>query len=98
MALAAVRTWQTVSSGFFFPLFLMHLGQEEQAHGTDDQMSLKRQVVADLKMIHSDLGLFILEAPLHRKTGEGHSKQLRSRRCRRTIGHEVFHLVVIPVS
>src|SRR5436190_24227417 len=39
MAAAAVRTWQTVSSGFFPPQFLMHLRQEQMADSRDRLMA-----------------------------------------------------------
>src|ERR1700722_10744539 len=80
IALAAVRTWQTVSSGFFPPIFLVNLGQKHQAHRAYHQMSFYRRIIPHLEVIQADLRLVILEAPFHCKPGESYSKQFPPRR------------------
>ena len=57
----AVRTWQTVTSGFFPPLLLAELGQEQMTHAGQDQVALDRKVVADLEVVHAQLGLGVLQ-------------------------------------
>ena len=46
----AVRTWQTVSSGFFPPLLLAGLREEQLGYRGHDQVALQALVVADFKV------------------------------------------------
>ena len=45
----AVRSWQTVSSGFFPPPLLVYLDQEQMADSGQDQVAAKRAVMAPVQ-------------------------------------------------
>src|SRR5882672_6574277 len=95
MALAAVRTWQTVNSGFFPPIFLVNFSQEHQTCRADSQVSFERPIVPHLKVVQPDLSLVVLETTLHGEAREADAEYFLLRRCRGTVGHEVFHLLRI---
>src|SRR3989304_535683 len=59
----AVRTWQSVRSGFFPPMLLVELGQEQVADATEDQVPLDRPALAGLEVVQPQFALAILEFP-----------------------------------
>src|SRR5438128_1577609 len=92
-AAAAVRTWHTVSSGFFPPLPLVHARQEQVGHGSDRLVTQQAAIIPTLVMIEPQLCFLILEAALHVPAGKGHPQQHLQARSRRRVADEVFHLV-----
>ena len=62
---AAVRTWQTVSSEFFPPQFLMHFRQEQVTDSRNRLVAHQSHIGSPLEVIEAQLGLLILEATLH---------------------------------
>ena len=74
-ALAAVRTWQSVISGFFPPQPLALLGKEEMADLGDQQVSADGLILADLEMGQAELGFLVLEAAFDGPAGEGDMEQ-----------------------
>src|ERR1700722_12693143 len=96
IALAAVRTWHTVSSaissGFFPPEFLPRAGEKQQRHGSNRQMPLERFEAADLEVVHAQFRLLVFKTSLDSPAAEAHLQQHLQRRPGRGIGDEVFHL------
>src|SRR3954471_14037988 len=72
---AAVRTWHTVSSGFFPPKLPVKLGQQEKAHRTDDLVALQPQITLTFPMIKTQFRFAILKAPLHMPSRQPDQKQ-----------------------
>src|SRR5262249_49921089 len=64
-AAAAVRTWHTVSSGFFPPKLPADLRQHQVAHRTDDLVPLQPQVAPTFPVVKAQLHLGVLKAALH---------------------------------
>src|SRR5436305_10513135 len=56
-AAVAVRTWQTVNSGFFPPQFLLRFGEEQMAHGRERLVSFETQIRSSLEVIEPQFGL-----------------------------------------
>ena len=54
-----MRTWQTVHSGFFPPQPLGVVGEEQVAHGAQNQMPLQTEPAA-FPMIQSDFSFAVL--------------------------------------
>src|SRR3982750_4895821 len=75
-AAAAVRTWHTVSSGFFPPKLVVKLRKHQEAHRTDDLVPLQPQVTATLPVVKTQLRFTILKAALHMPPRQPHQKQL----------------------
>jgi hypothetical protein len=71
-ALAASRTWQIVTSGFFFRQTLGLAGKEQMAHLRDPQVPQHPIVFSDFKLTHAQLALFILQTSFHRPAAESH--------------------------
>src|SRR6185312_3440511 len=61
-AAAAVLTWQTVSSGFFPPEFLVHLRQEQVAYRRNRLMPFQPQIRPPLEVVETQFGFLVLEA------------------------------------
>ncbi len=51
----AVRSWQTVSSGFFFPPLLVYLDEEQMADSSQDQVAAIRHEVDRAHQSHCSL-------------------------------------------
>src|SRR5436305_5334902 len=64
-AAAAVRTWQTVHSGFFPPPLLPHPRQEQVTHRRQRLVPLQAHVEPSLEMIQTQLTLLILKTAFH---------------------------------
>jgi hypothetical protein len=60
----AVRTWHTVSSGFFPPKFLVDLRQEQMAHRRQDHVTLQTLVLPPLVVIQAQFPFLILKSTL----------------------------------
>ena len=92
-AAAAVRTWQTVKSGFFPPPLLVRASQEQVRDGSDCLMSHQAHVRAALEMVEAQLCFFVLEAAFHTPPREGHDQQHAQRRFRRRMRDEELDLL-----
>ena len=90
-AAAAVRTWQTVNSGFFPPQLLPYFRQEQVTHGGDCLMTYQSPVRPPLEVIEAKFGLLVLEAALHCAMREGHVQQFFHRRIGCRVADEEFH-------
>ena len=86
----AVRTWQTVNSGFFPPPQLMHLGQEQMTDRSNYQVPPQRFVVTNLEMAQAKFVFLILKAPLHLPAGKTDMKQHFQGSAFRGIGDKIF--------
>src|SRR6516225_5910123 len=60
-AAAAVRSWQTVRSGFFPPPLLPDAGEEQMANSGHRLVPQQPQVVAALVVIEAQFGFLILK-------------------------------------
>jgi hypothetical protein len=63
-AAAAVRTWHTVSSGFFPPKLVSNFGKYQKAYRTDDLVALQSEVTATFPVVKAQLRLTVFKAPL----------------------------------
>ena len=74
---AAVRIWQTVSSGFFPPPLLMHAGEKQVGQGRDRLMTHQANLGTAFKMIEAQFRFLVLKRALHAPPREGHVQQYR---------------------
>jgi hypothetical protein len=81
-AAAAAWTWATVRSGFFPPVPLAKLGQEQVADGAQDEVPPDRPPLADLEVVHPELAFGVLEHPLDPPPAQGHGQDRLGRRLR----------------
>ena len=90
--ITAVATWLIVSWGFFFPMLLAKLSQEQVADTTENQMPLNGLILTDLKMIHAQLHFAVLEHAFDLPPAKGNPQQRLNpgRRC--GVADEVFDL------
>src|ERR1051326_8243290 len=91
-ALAAVRTWHRVISGFFPPQPLGLLGQEEVTQLRDEQVSLEGMVLAHFKVRQAEFGLLVLQTARDGPAGEGDMQEGLPTRLRAGAAEEVFLL------
>ena len=91
-ASVATRTWQTVHSRFFPPQPLAGFGQEQIAHGGQNQMAFQAEPAAAFPMIQSNFSFAVLKATFDAPAAERHAQQLLHRRVRRSVAQEVFNL------
>lgn len=94
-AAIAVCNWQTVSSGFFPPLFLSHSRQEQVAHSRQNQVPFQSQVTAAFVLIQADFTLLIFKATFHMPARERYQQQDFDIGLRRRVAHEEFQLAGI---
>ena len=64
--LAASRTWQIVTSGFFFRQTLRLARQKQMTDLREAQVPQDRRVFSHLEVAQSQFALFILQRPLDR--------------------------------
>lgn len=91
-AAAAMRTWHTVSSGFFPPQLLLDLRQEQVTHGGYRLMAFQPQVGTSLEVVEAQFRLLILEAAFDVPTREGHQQEFIQPRVGRRVADEVLDL------
>src|SRR5258706_15186654 len=89
-ASTARLTWHAVHSGFFPPQDLVRLGQEQEADGGEDQVSLERPIVSNFEVIQSDLTLVVLEAALDVPAGKGDLKDRLQGAAGGGVGDEIL--------
>ena len=65
-ALVASRTWQIVTSGFFFPQPLRLAGEEQVTDLRDAQVPEHGDIFTHLEVAQPQFTFFILQGPFHR--------------------------------
>lgn len=92
MALAATRTWQMVTSGFFPPKPLGLAGQEQVTDLSHREVSHDGVVLADFEVTHAQFVFFVLQRPFHRPAGEADVQDGFDACSRWRVREEVFLL------
>ena len=92
---AAVRTWQSVSPGFFPPMLHAEFAEKHMAEAAENQMPLDRAEFTHLKMVHPKLGFAVFEGPLDDPPRKGYPQKYLGRGSRRRITDKVFDLRVV---
>src|SRR5450755_2066991 len=73
-AATAVCTWHSVRPGFSPPELQPRPRQEQVAYTAQDQVAFQAPVTPPLVLVQADLGLLVLETPLHSPPRKGHEK------------------------
>jgi len=91
-AAAAVRIWQTVSSGFFPPL-LPQAFQEQMTDGGQGLVSHQAAIVSAFVMIEPQFAFLVFETAFHMPTREGHQQQRLHTCFGGRVADKVFDLI-----
>jgi hypothetical protein len=89
-ALAASRTWQIVTSGFFFRQTQGLACQKQMTHLRDPQVSQHAFILSYFKLAQAKLALLILQTAFHWPAAESHVEQNFKRNARRRVGEKVL--------
>jgi hypothetical protein len=92
-AVQAVRTWQTVNWGFFFPTQQGHPREEQVRHRRQELVPQQADIRAALEVIEAQLRFLIFEAAFHTPPTEGHEQQHFERGLARRESNEVLDLM-----
>src|SRR5690242_6471800 len=84
-ALVARWTWQTVTSGYFYPQPLTGDGEEQIADRSQYQVPLQACPSSAFPMAQPDFALLVLEATFDRPAREGDLQQFLQRRLGRRV-------------
>src|SRR5271166_6573088 len=89
-AAIAMRTWQTVNSGFFPPEVLVDLCQEQVAYPRDDHVSLQTLIPSAFVVIQAEFTFFIFKAAFDAPTRKGNQQHRLYRGSDRSVAHKIL--------